>query len=125
MQERLFVSKGRFEPLWLTRESKVGAGAERKSSASVAQLGERQTEDLKVPGSIPGRGKLSQVGLLIFYQRLMQLSQRLTEQTSAVIRKGDEKMGRNKAIFGSLRLWPRIWKQSLSFPRRVVPVWTC
>ena len=24
--------------------------------ASVAQLGERQTEDLKVPGSIPGRG---------------------------------------------------------------------
>lgn len=24
--------------------------------ASIAQLGERQTEDLKVPGSIPGRG---------------------------------------------------------------------
>ena len=25
-------------------------------SASIAQLGERQTEDLKVPGSIPGGG---------------------------------------------------------------------
>ena len=27
-------------------------------SASIAQLGERQTEDLKVPGSIPGGGIL-------------------------------------------------------------------
>ena len=26
------------------------------SQASIAQSGERQTEDLKVPGSIPGRG---------------------------------------------------------------------
>ena len=26
--------------------------------ASIAQLGERQTEDLKVPGSIPGLGML-------------------------------------------------------------------
>ena len=25
--------------------------------AAIAQLGERQTEDLKVPGSIPGLGK--------------------------------------------------------------------
>ena len=25
-------------------------------SAAIAQLGERQTEDLKVPGSIPGGG---------------------------------------------------------------------
>ena len=29
--------------------------------AWVAQLGERQTEDLKVPGSIPGLGKLFDV----------------------------------------------------------------
>ncbi|CAI5724355.1 unnamed protein product [Peronospora farinosa] len=29
--------------------------------ASVAQLGERQTEDLKVPGSIPGRGTFARV----------------------------------------------------------------
>ena len=27
-------------------------------SAAIAQLGESQTEDLKVPGSIPGRGNL-------------------------------------------------------------------
>ena len=27
--------------------------------AAIAQLGERQTEDLKVPGSIPGRGIVS------------------------------------------------------------------
>ena len=27
-----------------------------KLQAATAQLGERQTEDLKVPGSIPGRG---------------------------------------------------------------------
>ena len=32
-------------------------GAEPKASlAALAQLGERQTEDLKVPGSIPGGG---------------------------------------------------------------------
>ena len=27
-----------------------------KFQAAIAQLGERQTENLKVPGSIPGRG---------------------------------------------------------------------
>ena len=30
-----------------------------RTCAAIAQLGERQTEDLKVPGSIPGRGNLS------------------------------------------------------------------
>ena len=30
-------------------------------SAAIAQLGERQTEDLKVPGSIPGLGMLTSV----------------------------------------------------------------
>ena len=29
------------------------------TSAALAQLGERQTEDLKVPGSIPGGGSFS------------------------------------------------------------------
>ena len=29
-------------------------------SAAIAQLGERQTEDLKVPGTIPGVGMLAQ-----------------------------------------------------------------
>ena len=31
------------------------------SKAVIAQLGERQTEDLKVPGSIPGRGIFAQI----------------------------------------------------------------
>ena len=35
------------------------------SKAALAQLGERQTEDLKVPGSIPGGGTL-----LVFAQEL-------------------------------------------------------
>ena len=30
--------------------------------AEIAQLGERQTEDLKVPGSIPGLGILAERG---------------------------------------------------------------
>ena len=29
--------------------------------AAIAQLGERQTEDLKVPGSIPGLGKFNRM----------------------------------------------------------------
>ena len=35
--------------------------------ASIAQLGERQTEDLKVPGSIPGRGIFSCFWLSFWY----------------------------------------------------------
>ena len=35
------------DDLWMSKK---------KSSAAIAQLGERQTEDLKVPGSIPGLG---------------------------------------------------------------------
>ena len=34
----------------------------KRSAAAIAQLGERQTEDLKVPGSIPGLGKTVKVG---------------------------------------------------------------
>ena len=33
------------------------------SIAQIAQLGERQTEDLKVPGSIPGLGRIFQYAL--------------------------------------------------------------
>ena len=33
-----------------------GARSLRIEQAAIAQLGERQTEDLKVPGSIPGLG---------------------------------------------------------------------
>ena len=34
------------------------AASNKNISAAIAQLGERQTEDLKVPGSIPGLGIL-------------------------------------------------------------------
>ena len=38
------------------------------ATAVIAQLGERQTEDLKVPGSIPGRGiVLHHIRLLYIY----------------------------------------------------------
>ena len=33
-------------------------------NAAIAQLGERQTEDLKVPGSIPGHGNKSKLKVL-------------------------------------------------------------
>ena len=35
-----------------------------EARAAIAQLGERQTEDLKVPGSIPGLGIFSFLGFL-------------------------------------------------------------
>ena len=34
--------------------------------AAIAQLGERQTEDLKVPGSIPGHGMFMFAGSFTF-----------------------------------------------------------
>ena len=34
----------------------MGTGTMGDLEAAIAQLGERQTEDLKVPGSIPGLG---------------------------------------------------------------------
>jgi hypothetical protein len=36
----------------------LGNGLNHKTTASIAQLGERKTEDLKVTGSIPVRGIL-------------------------------------------------------------------
>ena len=36
------------------------------TGAAIAQLGERQTEDLKVPGSIPGGGMCYAPGLNMF-----------------------------------------------------------
>uniref|UniRef100_A0AAV1V9F3 Uncharacterized protein n=1 Tax=Peronospora matthiolae TaxID=2874970 RepID=A0AAV1V9F3_9STRA len=41
--------------------------------ASVAQLGERQTEDLKVPGPIPGRGTFAQPCRFLHSSMLFQL----------------------------------------------------
>ena len=37
--------------------------AKGQSDAAIAQLGERQTEDLEVPGSIPGLGSFTSVGI--------------------------------------------------------------
>ena len=39
------------------------------SKAVIAQLGERQTEDLKVPGSIPGRGTFCKQKILYFISK--------------------------------------------------------
>ena len=36
----------------------AGSWISKHAGAALAQLGERQTEDLKVPGSIPGGGTL-------------------------------------------------------------------
>ena len=41
------IAESRFKHVRFPRQSR---------QADIAQLGERQTEDLKVPGSIPGRG---------------------------------------------------------------------
>ena len=38
---------------------RVGRVWGRNITAAIAQLGERQTEDLKVPGSIPGLGSFA------------------------------------------------------------------
>ena len=38
-----------------------------RNTAAIAQLGERQTEDLKVPGSIPGRGIFVMSTLIFMY----------------------------------------------------------
>ena len=46
-----------------------------QSQAAIAQLGERQTEDLKVPGSIPCLGKFFTAG-----QKNRQYSQQCSEQ---------------------------------------------
>ena len=44
-------------PFFVCARMLVWAWAKRTmSAAAIAQLGERQTEDLKVPGSIPGLG---------------------------------------------------------------------
>ena len=41
-------------------------------TAAIAQLGERQTEDLKVPGSIPGEGMRRVI--IYFYTHTLQLT---------------------------------------------------
>ena len=56
--------------VWVGRASRGGVAVgimivpAKQLSAAIAQLGERQTEDLKVPGSIPGLG--------MFYESLWE-----------------------------------------------------
>ena len=48
------------------------------SLAAIAQLGERQTEDLKVPGSIPGGGIF--LFLFFLYKKLMFFQTELSKK---------------------------------------------
>jgi hypothetical protein len=52
----------------------------KQASAAIAQLGERQTEDLKVPGSIPGRGIPFSCDLFIRWVELL-IRQSITKCT--------------------------------------------
>ena len=58
-----------------------------KHAAEIAQLGERQTEDLKVPGSIPGFGTNLIAALLLVgcHLRVRNISERLIVQKVACI----------------------------------------
>ena len=51
-----------FQPLPITKITHDDVLLIPIARAAIAQLGERQTEDLKVPGSIPGLGILACVG---------------------------------------------------------------
>ena len=52
----------------------ISAFVGRLLSAAIAQLGERQTEDLKVPGSIPGLGSFAFCVCGVFEQVFMRES---------------------------------------------------
>ena len=54
----MMVAK-KFQNIWIAYGSLLSfltIASASKCAAEIAQLGERQTEDLKVPGSIPGLG---------------------------------------------------------------------
>ena len=51
--------------LFSGRGSAIPDARELRVLADIAQLGERQTEDLKVPGSIPGVGTLWHLGRVV------------------------------------------------------------
>ena len=51
--------------LFLFRTPPVPHAREARDLADIAQLGERQTEDLKVPGSIPGVGTFWHLGRVV------------------------------------------------------------
>ena len=54
--------------------------------AAIAQLGERQTEDLKVPGSIPGLGifkVVSEMSLSLYHAKKRNKKKNTEEDTSS------------------------------------------
>ena len=58
---QFFPPSGREKSLWKSLLHSIVdlSAASQISRAVIAQLGERQTEDLEVPGSIPGHGTFS------------------------------------------------------------------
>jgi hypothetical protein len=54
----------------------IQRGHEQPPPAAIAQLGERQTEDLKVPGSIPGLGTLAELLFVCIWCQLATARQR-------------------------------------------------
>ena len=58
----------------------------RKLSAAIAQLGERQTEDLKVPGSIPGLGTFFPTSARLEPWVIVLLPLDVLKRTTAVLR---------------------------------------
>ena len=50
----------------------------------IAQLGERQTEDLKVPGSIPGHGMMKYSSVMNCLKSLRILIDKLAEWSKAL-----------------------------------------
>lgn len=73
--------------------------------AAIAQLGERQTEDLKVPGSIPGRGNLFTKIIFSAY-----LAQMILQDNAAVFNEQQTRYLRYfrfLVLFGVLLMWTK------------------
>jgi hypothetical protein len=70
--KRSQAKPGEFGNSWTSRHA-ADCACLSFASAAIAQLGERQTEDLKVPGSIPGLGTFLALAkiLLSNFRKLM------------------------------------------------------
>ena len=79
-----------------------GAGMYVCNVASVAQCGERQTEDLKVPGSIPGRGTFAQLCRFLPSSVLFILMVMLYQQHGALQRTGSIRLKSGKCAHSVL-----------------------
>ena len=76
--------------------------------ASVAQLGERETEDLKVPGSIPGRGTFAQLCRFLHPSVLFLLIM-LYQQHGALQRTGSIRLESGKCARSVLERATALW----------------